>query len=150
MSQYHSVGYKLLGATAVAAVCLSGCAANSATSEQGVALSSSWTPTPVLTSGWSGGVALTALAFGTLERDSKGCLVNSPGSVLRWPKGFTGRTSSSGVVEVLNADGQVVARTGHPVRVGGGFEPATPTPTGPCRAGYRVFDVEDIMPALAP
>ena len=148
MSQGRSVVYKVLGATAVAAACLSGCAGNSATSEPGVGTSSSWTPTPVPTSNWSGGAGSQALAFGTLERDSNGCLVNSPGSVLRWPKGFTGRTSSSGVVEVLDANDQVVARTGHPFHIGGGLEPGTLT--GPCLTGYRVFDVEGVVPPLRP
>jgi len=119
-----------------------------ACSSSGAAPSSSWTPTPVPTSGWSGGAAEQALAFGTLERDKNGCLGVSPGTVLRWPKGFTGRTSSSGVVEILNAQGQVVARTGHPVHLGGGQQPGSPT--GPCLDGYRVFDVQGILPPLAP
>ena len=117
-------------------------------SSSGANSSSSWTPFPVPTSGWSGGSAELAATVGTLERDNNGCLVNGPGAVLRWPVGFTGRISSSGVVEVLNAEGQVVARTGHSVNLGGGLAPGTPT--GPCLDGYEVFDVQGIVPTLAP
>jgi|GEM_PF-3197735 len=131
-----------VGLVAMVTLLLAGC------SSSGAAPSSSWTPTPVPTSGWSGGAGLQALAFGTLERDKNGCLGLGPGSAFRWPKGFTGRTSSSGVVEVLNTQGQVVARTGHPVKLGGGQEPGTPT--GPCLDGYQVFDIESIVPTLAP
>jgi hypothetical protein len=119
-----------------------------ACSSSGAAPSSSWTPTPVPTSGWSGGAAEQAAVFGTLERGKNGCLGVSPGTVLRWPEGFTGRTSSSGVVEVLNAEDQVVARTGHPVNLGGGQAPGTLT--GPCLDGYQVFDIQGIVPTLAP
>lgn len=136
-----------LGSTCVVLLAVVGVAITGFPPRQSTPADGTWTPTPVPTSGWSGGIGRQALAVGTLKRDSNGCLVNGPGSVLRWPKGFTGRTSSLGVVEVLNANGQVVARTGHPVHLGGGLEPGTLT--GQCLTGYLVFDVESTVPPLA-
>lgn len=107
-----------------------------------------WTPTPVPTYGWSAGAAEAAAVGGTLARDACGCLVVAAGAVLRWPKGYSARISAAGVVEVLNTGGQVVARTGHAVNLGGGLAPGTPT--GRCLDGYTVFDVQGLVPTLAP
>lgn len=114
----------------------------------GSAPSVSWTPTPIPTSGWSGGPAEAAAIGGTLARDASGCLVVRAGTVLRWPKGYPAQTSSSGVVEVLNTEGELVARTGWSVDLGGGLAPGAPT--GPCLDGYQVFDVQGPVATLAP
>jgi hypothetical protein len=118
-------------------------------SNQSVSASSSWSPIPVQTNGWSGGLGLQALLQGTLERDNNGCLGLGPGNAVQWPAGYTGRISPSGVVEVLNAGGQVVARTGQWVKLGGGLRPPGAA-TGPCQDGYEVFDVESNVAPLAP
>ena len=92
--------------------------------------------------------AEAAAIGGTLARDASGCLVVRAGTVLRWPKGYSAQTSSSGVVEVLNTEGELVARTGWSVDLGGGLAPGAPT--GPCLDGYQVFDVQGPVATLAP
>ena len=60
-----------------------------------------------------------------------GCLRlgEDDGAVIIWPPGFTPRASGA-VIEVLNAEGQVVARTGAEVSFGGG---GINRDTGDCR-----------------
>ena len=59
-----------------------------------------------------------ALGGGVLTLQD-GCLrLREDGPVIIWPPGFTPRASGE-VIEVLNAEGQVVARTGAQVSFGG-------------------------------
>ena len=70
-----------------------------------------------------------ALGRGVLTLQD-GCLrLREDGPVIIWPPGFTPRTSGE-VIEVLNAEGQVVARTGAQVSFGGG---QIDKDTGDCR-----------------
>jgi hypothetical protein len=84
---------------------------------------------PVPTSGWhSGEPALTALSIGTLEggyRHGRFCVwligpgQKRPGAII-WPAGYRARRHP---LELLNAQGAVVARGGDEIRVGGGSAP---------------------------
>lgn len=68
-------------------------------------------------------VVMTALIFGEL-RLVDGCLRvgSGPGHLLVWPPGFSLSTENDGV-EILNGAGQVVARVGEEVHMGGGEVP---------------------------
>lgn len=70
-----------------------------------------------------------ALGQGVLTLQD-GCLrLKEDGPVIIWPPGFTPRARGE-VIEVLNAEGQVVARTGAQVSFGGG---GIDKDTGDCR-----------------
>lgn len=91
---------------------------------------------------------MASLIEGTLSSDAKGCLVID-GVVIVWPKGYSARTPSSGVVEVLNQDGAVVARSGATISAGGGR--AMRGVSGPCldgRTSDSVFQVNAELPEL--
>ena len=84
-----------------------------------------------------------ALMEGTLRLDDRGCLTIGK-TTLEWPKGYTARRTSQGV-EVRDAHGVVVARTGRKLVAGGG---GTSTRTGPCLSTAAfVFEV-GALPAL--
>ena len=73
-----------------------------------------------------------------------GCLrLKEDGAVIIWPPGFTPCVSGE-VIEVLNAEGQVVARTGDQVSFGGG---GIDKDTGDCR-GPTFIDTK--MPRKPP
>jgi hypothetical protein len=107
------------------------------------------TPFPVPTSQWKPGDAgMTALLEGTLVKDGSGCLVVDD-LVIVWPAGYTAQQTPAGSVEVIDPDGRVVARTGAPLRAGGGSSPVGVS--GPCISGRpaaELFHVNDELPAL--
>lgn len=79
------------------------------------------------TSGWRpGDPSGLARTSGVLAATSAHCLYvtdesgNALGSGIVWPAGYTARATGSGV-EVLNQAGYVVARTGAPIMLGGGY-----------------------------
>jgi hypothetical protein len=66
-----------------------------------------------------------ALAGGKLVLDHEGCIRlvtagNRPGATLIWPPAYAARTEG-GEIRILDEGGQVVARVGDEVRIGGGF-----------------------------
>jgi len=105
---------------------------------------------PIPTSTWRpGDDGMAALLEGTLVKDASGCLVVD-GLVIVWPADYTARRTAAGSVEVLNADGEVVARTGAKLRAGGGSSPVGVS--GPCTSGTdrdRLYQVNEDLPALA-
>ena len=68
-------------------------------------------------------VVMTALIFGEL-RLIDGCLRvgSGAGHLLVWPPGFSLSTENDGI-EILSGAGQVVARVGEEIRMGGGEVP---------------------------
>jgi hypothetical protein len=100
------------------------------------------------TSQWKDGDAgMTALAEGVLVLRADQCLVlagEGAETVVVWPAGFTA-VERSGAVDVLGADGSVVARTGEQISVGGGFSPVGVS--GPCLgSGVDGFVVNQAPP----
>lgn len=73
------------------------------------------------TSDWSGGGGDAAALGGTLRLDADGCVRVDDVDVV-WPRGFSARTVG-GELELLDADGAVVARGGDQIFTGGGFVP---------------------------
>jgi hypothetical protein len=70
---------------------------------------------------------MAALMSGTLRADETGCpfVQNDFGKVTPvWPQGYTAVRLENGDVVVSAPSGQVVARTGDHVRVGGGEVPS--------------------------
>jgi hypothetical protein len=133
---------------AVGAVALSGALPGSRAPIAGPAAGG--TPFPIPTSQWTpGGDGMTALLEGTLVKDASGCLVVDS-LVIVWPAGYTAQQMPAGTVEVLDPDGTVVARTGAPLRAGGGSSPVGVS--GPCTSGRpagELYQVNDELPALA-
>ena len=70
--------------------------------------------------------------------DAKGCVVSRVGSesmAILWPERYRARTTD-GILEVLNASGAVVARSGSVVALGGGVDVPGPRVSGRCIDGY--------------
>lgn len=70
----------------------------------------------------------TNYVVGTLEWNGTDILMVPGGvggldrpSIVRWPAGYTGRHSTDGQIDVLNARYSVVARTGTKVKLWGGY-----------------------------
>lgn len=90
--------------------------------ESGVASSAG--PIAVPVSSWTSGEdAMLAELSGVLRGDSSGCIYvdgrQGQGQLVVWPKGFSAQLKGD-QVEVLDAEGVVVAKTGSAINAGGG------------------------------
>ena len=97
-------------------VATAGCASAPVTSSNAV------TPVPLRTSELGTGTVgcYPSSTEGELKADpARGTVIGS--TLIVWPKGYTGRRSGA-EIEVLDASGAVVARTGTKVRLAGGNE----------------------------
>ncbi len=127
--------------------------ATSATSENSAVVinTGSWKP---------GSDSMLALVGGTLRINDEGCVylgtgpddTAEPGGPARdvvWPAGYTAEQLESGNVVVKRPDGQVVAKTGHDFRTGGGAVPMDDDSQMSCRAGTGdVVFVQQVLPPL--
>ena len=119
------------------------------------ATTSSGIPVPISTSSWKpGDPAALALAQGVLMATPDHCLFlqNTHGELVAsgiiWPAGYTAR-AVDGTVEVARPDGVVVARTGKPLALGGGFGDATASACSGIGTGSnQVFWVNDNLPPI--
>ena len=108
-------------------VLVSGCGGGSSGDASAPAVSDG-SPVSIPTSDWQpGDDSMAALMSGTLRADETGCpfVQNDFGKVTPvWPQGYTAVRLENGDVVVSAPSGQVVARTGDHVRVGGGEVPS--------------------------
>jgi hypothetical protein len=101
-------------------------------------------PLRIVTSDFDGPSGMEALLLATLTADPNGCVRARAGQstvTLVWPRGYTVRGNSQSF-EILDALGNVVARSGVQLRIGGGSaDHFQDTWTGRACAGGRLWMV---------
>ncbi|MFD7158256.1 hypothetical protein ACFV9C_26910 [Kribbella sp. NPDC059898] len=116
---------------------------------QSSAVSGSATPR-IVTSDYDGLSGMEAALYATLVLDANGCVrpsAGGPAVTLVWPRGYTVKGDAQSF-EILDSGGQVVARSGVPITIGGGgVDHFQDTWTGrDCLAGH-LWMVGNISPA---